>query len=160
MKAGTTTLMAWHYTTADRLPSIQSSGLLLPATAGIAATERPVTWFSLHPHFEPTALKGLIDPATGRRRTATFEEMLALCGGLARFGMPARALLTGDALRRKARISSAAWRQLCVAGTKCGASPAQWFGFVGPVEVARCTVQHLKPTANAWQAQCMEGGRP
>ena len=89
-RAALSPLMAWHYTTADRLQGIQSTGLLLPATAGVPATERPVAWFSLHSRFEPTAAKGLIDATTGQRRTATLAEMLALCGGLVRLGMPAR----------------------------------------------------------------------
>ena len=157
-RAAPSPLMAWHYTTADRLQGIQSTGLLLPATAGVPATERPVAWFSLHPRFEPTAAKGLIDATTGQRRTATLAEMLAQGGGLVRLGMPARELLSGDALRRKARISNATWRQLCAAAVQCGSSPQHWFGFVGAVEMDRCTVQHMDPATSAWDVQRTEGG--
>lgn len=156
-RAAPAPLMAWHYTTADRLQGIQSTGLLLPATAGVPATERPVAWFSLHPRFEPTAAKGLID-STGQRRAATMAEMLALGGGLVRLGVPARELLSGEVLRRKARISNAAWRQLCAAAAQCGANPHHWFGFVGAVELDRCTVQHLSPATSAWEVQRTEGG--
>ena len=157
MKTKAITLMAWHYTTADRFHGIQSKGRILAATAGIPATERPVTWFSVHPRFEPTATKGLIDAITGQHRTATMAEMVELGGGLVRLGLPARELLTGQALRRQARISNSAWAGLCFAAAQCGAQPTQWFGAVGPVELERCTVEHFNPHANAWQAR-NEGG--
>ena len=158
MSAPTTTLLAWHYSTADRLQSIQRSGLILPASAGIPATERPVAWFSLHPRFEPTAAKGLVDRATGKRRTATIAEMIDIGSGLVRFGIPARELLTGEALRRKARISNAAWRQLCASGIQCGANPSHWFGLIGPMELARCDVQHFDPSTGTWASAANKEG--
>lgn len=152
----TTPLMAWHYTTADCLQGIEASSIIRPAIAGIPLSERPVAWFSLNQRFEPTAAKGLIDPVTRVQRSATIAEMMEFCGGLVRLGVPVRELLTGEALRRKARISNSTWRQLCAAGAACGASPSQWFGFVGSVELARCTVQHLDPSTNTWGAMCAD----
>ena len=62
MSAPANTLLAWHYSTADRLQSIQRSGLILPASAGIPATERPVSWFSLHPLSQPPPKDWLTAP--------------------------------------------------------------------------------------------------
>jgi hypothetical protein len=156
MKAKTITLMAWHYTTTERFNGIHATGLIFPATAGVPANERPVCWFSVNQQFEPTAAKGLVDGATGKRRTATTAEMVEFAGGLVRLGMPARELLTGEALRRKARISNSAWAGLCRAAAQCGAVPVQWFGAVGDVELTQCTVEHFDPKTSAWQPQ--EGG--
>lgn len=144
-------LMAWHYTTGQKVPGIASAGFIYPADTLLAPNERPVAWFSLNPDFEPTAAKGLIDPQTGIRRTATVVEMFNLCGGLYRFGVPARGLLTGDALRLKARIPAHVWKGLILAGMESGADPKQWFGFVGAVELARCLVQRLNPETGAWE---------
>lgn len=144
-------MMAWHYTTSTNLEGIQRDGWIRPATSGVPASERPVTWFSVHLRFEPTAAKGLID-STGLRRNATIAEMIQFCGGLARLGVPARELLTGEALRRKARISNPQWRGLCSAAAIAGANPAHWFGIVGPVELGRCTVQRWNASTDTWEA--------
>lgn len=144
-------LMVWHYTTGDKARGITSTGFIYPATAFLAPSERPVTWFSLHPFFEPTAVKGIIDPATGVRRDATIAEMIDLCGGLVRFGIPVKGLLAGEELRRKAKIPHATWKILVRAGVSTGANPVHWFGVVGAVELSRCTVQRLNPATNAWE---------
>jgi hypothetical protein len=151
MKTETVTLMAWHYTTANRFESIKAMGLIQPATAGVPDSERPVCWFSVNQHFEPTAAKGLIDPITGQRRTATIAEMVDLAGGLVRLGMPARELLTGETLRRKARISNSAWAALCHSAAQCGAMPSQWFGCVGAVELTRCAIEKFNPITGDWE---------
>lgn len=61
-------------------------GVIRPATACIPANERPIVWFSTHPHWEPTATKAI---RFGDRtiRKATFEEMARLAGGRARIGV-------------------------------------------------------------------------
>lgn len=141
-------LLAWHYTTGEKFEGIKRSGYIHPATANVPEHERPVVWFSLNQHFEETARKGIIDPATGQRRWATLAEMRELCGGLVRIGVPAHSLLTGEALRRKARMSSAVWRSLVKVGTEQGADPAQWFGIAGAVDLALCAVQQMDKSGN------------
>jgi hypothetical protein len=158
MKTKAVTLMAWHYTTAERFHSIKGMGLILPATAGVPVNERPVCWFSVHQHFEPTAAKELIDPVTGKRRTATITDMVNRAGGLVRLGRPARELLTGEALRRKAQISGSAWTGLCRAAAQCGANPNQWFGAVGQVDLAQCAIKHFDPKTSVWQASTQVKG--
>ncbi len=127
-------VLAWHYSTGEKFMSIMTSGLLLPATVGVIPPECPVVWFSLVQDFEPTALKGIVAP-DGSRRMATLKEMRELAGGLVRFGIAPRALLTGEALRRKARINRATWAGLCAAGRKAGADPGMWFGVCEPLDV-------------------------
>lgn len=145
-------LIAWHYTTGQKVRGITFAGFIQPADKFLAPQERPVAWFSLHPHFELTAAKGLIDPRTGSHRAATIGEMAEMANGVYRFGLPARELLTGEALRLKARIPGATWKSLMSSGLKAGADPHQWFGYVGPVEVGRCTVQRLNLAENVWEA--------
>lgn len=157
MKTKAITLMAWHYTTTDRFKSIEAMGLIHPATAGVPENERPVCWFSVNQFFEPTAAKGVIDAATGQRRTATIAEMVEGAGGLVRLGMPARELLTGETLRRKARISNRTWATLSHAATQCGAMPSQWFGWIGAVDITRCTIEHFNPVTSAWIAPRIGG---
>lgn len=147
-------LMAWHYTTKENFKGICRAGYIHPATAHVPEHERPVVWFSLNPHFEETARKGKIDPETRELGRCTLAEMRELCGGLVRLGLPARSLLTGEALRRKARISSAMWRSLVHHGIKQGADPTEWFGIAGAVELALCEVQQMD---DAGQWSPMEG---
>lgn len=47
--------MAWHYTTGIAAVDIMRSVTIRPATGGIAATEKPVVWFSTNPHWEHAA---------------------------------------------------------------------------------------------------------
>ncbi len=148
-------LMAWHYTTGEKFTGILRAGYIHPATANIPEHERSVVWFSLNQHFEETARKGKIDPVTREFGRATLAEMRELCGGLVRLGLPARSLLTGEALRRKARISSDMWRSLVKIGIQQGADPAEWFGIAGAVELALCEVQRMD---DAGQWAPMEGG--
>lgn len=133
-------LLAWHYTTNDRFEGIKALGLLMPATAGVIAPERPVVWFSLAQGIEPTALKGILTPE-GKRRTATAQEMREACGGLVRLGIAPRELLTGETLRHKARINRTTWRALCDAGRRVGADPSQWFGIPEALPLARLVVE-------------------
>lgn len=80
----------WHYTTLDRYTLIYRDRLITPATAFVIAPERPAVWFSCHPHWEPTANKGIME---GRLvRTATMDEMEEAGGGLVRIGVERRYL--------------------------------------------------------------------
>ena len=72
-----TSLRLFHYTMASRLEQILETRQILPATCYVPVHERPTVWLSLHPRWEPTATKGILD-ANGTRRTATFAEMIAL----------------------------------------------------------------------------------
>lgn len=144
-------VIAWHYTTTAGFESIAASGFLWPATAGIVPSERPVAWFSLHPKFEPTAFKATLDPSSGKRRRLTWEEMRGL--GPYRLGLKPRQLLCGDTLRRAARISTREWRVLRDEGFAQGANPDDWFGHVGPVPLARLTVQVLGRGC-VWNTAC------
>lgn len=149
-------MMVWHYTTGEKARGIAEAGMIYPAAGCLTPGERPVTWFSLHQFFEPTATKGLLDPSTGRIRQATIAEMIDLCGGLFRYGIPIKGLLGGEALRHKAKIPHAMWKGLVRAGAIAGANSADWFSVIGPVDLARCTVQQLNPASNTWEAAVMD----
>lgn len=133
--------LAWHYTTADRARQIIDSGFIRPATAGVPAHESPVVWFSLNQRYEPTAAKLFTPTAGGKPRIASMAQMVALCGGLARFGVPAAQLLTPKELRLQANIQRDMWRLLVAAGRRQGADAELWRGALAPVPAANCIVQ-------------------
>lgn len=68
----------FHYTTASRLRKICGTDEIRQATAHVPPNERPAAWFSFRETFEPSALKGLVDPKTGRVRTASFDELVEI----------------------------------------------------------------------------------
>lgn len=145
--------MAWHYTTGEKFALIRRDGLLLQATAGVFPPERPVIWFSLNQHFEPTALKGIIK--NGVQVTATLDEMRQLAGGVVRFGIEPSKLLHVVALQRKARINAGTWRSLCAAAKEMGADPGLWFGCLEPIPVSGLVVEVME---GAQWVRVQEGG--
>ncbi|QTD44221.1 hypothetical protein [Ottowia testudinis] len=141
--------MAWHYTTGDKFKHIAACGYLMPTAVGIPAGERPLLWFSLHPRFEPTARKGILD-ADGVQRAATLTEMMTHAGGLVRFGVPPRGLLTGQTLRRAARIKREDWAMLDKTARDAGANSAQWFGSLDPIAISACAVEVMNDS-HEWE---------
>ena len=77
--------LVWHYSKVIHLSEIMKSGKLLPATAGVPASEKPVLWFSSSPVYPPSACMGTFDPVTGQARTMSVVETAASCGGVIRF---------------------------------------------------------------------------
>lgn len=140
---------AWHYTRGEHLLSILVTGQLNPATKHISPHEKPAVWFSLSPEFEPTALPGIVSSA-GRRRTASVSEAFVHGRGLYRFGIDASLLLSGEELRRAARIPTAVWQRLCLAGRNAGADPRNWLGHIGPVLVSDLQLQRLTQVGGEW----------
>src|SRR2546427_770099 len=78
--------MKWHYTTGECFYLIIHEGIIRPATAFIPKGQRPITWFSSNPIWEPTACKGILVPE-GPMRAATFEEQVDYGMGLVRIGV-------------------------------------------------------------------------
>ncbi|MFL9670471.1 hypothetical protein WIX39_026310 [Variovorax sp. AB1(2024)] len=140
-------LLAWHYTIGALMPSIAAAGILKPATAGIPAHETPVVWFSTNQIYEPTASKGLIGK-DGSRRWATLQEMQEFGGGLYRLGIEPNRLLTGAALRLRARINRAEWARLCASAKEAHANPNDWFGHIGPMPIDDLLIQFMD--GNTW----------
>ena len=111
----------WHYTTAWKLDRILEAGVIRPATAGIAAGEQPVVWFSSRPTWEPTASKS---PAAGR-----LGEIFtaAAQGGLVRIAVsPETAPYGFSHLPLVARTPPSVCIRLCVSGLEMGADPDDW----------------------------------
>lgn len=133
-------VLAWHYTTREKFSLIKMAGVILPANAGIAEGERPVVWFSLDQHFEPTACKAITDGLG--TRMLTVEEMHKQCG-LVRFGIQPRRLLAGAELKRKARINNQTWRELVTSANEMGADSGLWFGTLEPLPVSWCVVHEM-----------------
>lgn len=141
-------MKAWHYTTGHKAEQIIASGMLMPASAYIGVSEKPVVWFSMDQRFEPTARKAVI--LDGALRTASLKEMIDHGGGLFRFGAPPRTLLCGEVLARKARINSATWAGLKRAGRSQGADPSLWFGHIGAMPIKGLTFERLDCPDGTW----------
>lgn len=123
----------YHYTTGECLTQILKCGEARAATTGIHAREVAVVWFSRCPTFEPTARKGLVEAATGRRKTATLQEMEDFAQGLFRIVVDEAILVRWPELARVARIPSGTVRKLESSARAAGSLPWQWAGSVRPV---------------------------
>lgn len=62
-----------------------------------------------------------------------------------RLGVPPRSLLSGETLRKQARISKDRWQALAQQAQACGATISEWYGSIDPVSASDCTIE-------AWQA--------
>ena len=75
----------WHYTVAvPTLLQIVASNKIRRTRTALREGERAAVWFSFRESWEPTATKGIVEPAGTKPRTATFTEMVARSGALLR----------------------------------------------------------------------------
>lgn len=112
--------VVWHYTAeSEKLASILRDGLLCPLAPGIGEREEPITWFSAHPKYEPSAIKMLCGPS-GTVRPMTLAEQIERFG-CARIGID--------------RAGAIPWARLVIV-TK--SSPTTQRALIRSVEVLRC----------------------
>lgn len=139
-------MIAWHYTTVDKFELIQQSGMLTPADIGVQPPELPIVWFSLATYFENSARKGISDTTGAGLRAATVEEMYELGNGLYRLGCPISKLLTGERLRKAAKMSMIQWKRLLKVAQHMKATPGDWWGLPGSnLEIAGLTIETMGP---------------
>jgi hypothetical protein len=134
--------MAWHYTTGTAAVGIMRDFTIRPATAGIAATEEAVVWFSTNPHWEHSANKSLKGPG-GRVRRLGFADTVSVGRGAGRFGMPVEKLTPWPAIAQAAHIAPAMARALEKAAVVMGADAREWYGILGSVGTANCVFEYL-----------------
>jgi hypothetical protein len=136
-------LLACHYTLGTSLLGILKNGHILPAEqADTPVIECPLAWFSLSQQHDPSALKQLA--LNGVPQAPTLEVMRQLGNGVYRLGLPPRALLGGEALRRQARVSKERWQALLKQAKACGADASQWYASVDPVPASDCVIEALQ----------------
>jgi len=136
-------LLAWHYTLGTSLLGILKNGHILPAEQpDTPVIECPLAWFSLSQQHDPSALKRLV--LNGVPQAPTLQTMRQLGNGVYRLGLPPRALLGGEALRRQARISKERWAALLKQAQACGADASQWYASVDPVPASDCVIEVLQ----------------
>ena len=135
--------VVWHYSKGVHLQVIAAHGLLMPADLDVKPPERPILWFSANEYWEPTASPGRV--SAGQPLSA--RETAELCGGLVRFGCRTTRLLTGEALRRKARMDRKLWDSLVAVGREQGADPTDWWGTTRPIAIGDLTVEVMN---SAW----------
>lgn len=139
-------MIAWHYTTGEKFELIQQSGMLLPADIGVEPPELPIVWFSLAPYYENSARKGIPDESGQAYRAATVEEMYELGDGLYRFGCPISKLLTGERLRKAAKMSMIQWKRLLKMAQHMKATPGDWWGLPGGnLEITGLRIEKMGP---------------
>lgn len=137
-------MLAWHYTLGRHLLPILENGHLLPHDQpDTPAVECPVLWFSLNQRYEPSAAKRL--ELDGVPQPATLTVMRQLGNGVYRLGVPPRNLLTGEALRKHARISKDRWQALAQQAQACGAAISEWYGTIDPLPASECVIEVWQP---------------
>lgn len=119
-------LLAWHYTTGENFERIVTVGFLQPSAIDVQPSERPVLWFSLEQHWEPTACKAWDEG--GRLRLLTMEETRERGRGLVRFGVASERLTPWPRIRAIARIPPRIAQGLIRRAEEQGASPHFWLG--------------------------------
>lgn len=132
-------VLVWHYTTGQRAEQILQCGFIRGATVNVPLNERPAVWFSMNQVFELTAAK--TRRVDGVLMFLTIPEMAHYGNGLVRFGLSPRALLNGDNLRRRARISGSEWIRIQKIGTQRGADPHDWYGSIEVIDVSLCAFE-------------------
>lgn len=130
--------LVWHYTTGECFLQIVRMGRLLPTGIGSTPPEKPVLWFSNHPHFEPTAIKTVSH--LGEARQLSLQEMYEMGRGLVRFGYPTRRLLPWVKLRKKAKIPTQLWDPLERVARRQGGNPDDWWGTTQGLDVESLVV--------------------
>jgi hypothetical protein len=116
----------FHYTRIGNLKKIQAAGKIIQATTFVEPPEIPVVWFSYRQDWEPTATPGLIDAASGTRRSLTFEEF-ASRETPARIEIdPQAAPLSWRAWRKSSGVKSRTVKALEELALRQDASPADW----------------------------------
>lgn len=144
MKQDSAPLLAWHYTLGIHLLRILENGYILPHDQpDTPAVECPLAWFSLNQRYDPSAAKRL--EVNGVRQPPTLPVMHQFGNGVYRLGVPPRSLLSGETLRKQARISKDRWQALAQQAQACGAAISDWYGSIDPVSASDCTIE-------AWQA--------
>lgn len=140
--------LAWHYTKGVHFSKIVESGWLKPSAVMVRPPERPVLWFSLNQHFEPTARMCAIE--NGSHRTLSLDETFTAGGGMIRFGLSPHGLLSGDRLRKNAHIDRQMWSRLCACGIEQGADPALWFGTTKGIDISLTVIEVRESATGAW----------
>lgn len=143
----------YHYTVGDKVRQIQTEGFLRPSTAGVPYDEEPITWFSSHTFFEPTARKMFIRE-DGTSGILSVREMCELCNGVYRYGLRENdeelmiefGISGWDVIKVQARISKEQRRRLAISGRSQGARTSQWYGTIKdvvPIDRLRCEKLHF-----------------
>jgi len=144
MKQDSAPLLAWHYTLGSHLLRILENGHILPHDQpDTPAVECQLVWVSLNQRYEPSAAKRL--EVNGVAQPPTLEVMRQLGNGVYRLGVPPRSLLTGETLRKHARISKDRWQTLAQQAQACGAAISEWYGTIDPVPSSDCVIEVWQP---------------
>lgn len=140
--------VVYHYTTEVHLGRIYRSGFLRP-THFFAPDEKPLLWFSTHPHWEPSIVKAILQRPQNRVEELAFEQVRDLLGC-------ARFLFDAQDPRLMARLAAYAYAGMpkCIQhnldedGRLRGADPESWSAVGTPIALHDVRIQVLRD--NEW----------
>jgi len=148
---GELTELAYHYTTGELFVEICETNILDPFKTVTPPGEKPILWFSLHPHFEQTAAKAIYSDATPQIRTLSMDETKLLGNGLVRFAYPAKDLIRWPELGKQAGMTSKTIKQLEEIGRRQQSNPLNWMGSFEPIHFSELMdLQIMRVDSNEW----------
>lgn len=125
--------IVWHYTTGLYWEGINADGSINPATANIAAGERPVVWFSRAELWEPTATKAM-QLANGAVVRLPREQTHKKGDGLVRIGVSTSHVpLRWADFKERLVAPRSEIQRLEVSGRAQGSDPHEWHWRFEPV---------------------------
>lgn len=123
----------FHYTIIPKLPAIEETGAIIPATAGVPEDEKPIVWCSLNQEWEETANKMMADNH-GNLHSLTKRETHELGGGLARIEVdPKSCPLDWKTFKATSGVQPKMAAALYETAIKSRSRPGDWRGSYEPI---------------------------
>jgi len=146
--------IVWHYTTGDAFLGILRDGHIRASTGGQTPNEKPITWFSTEPLWEPTVYKKLMRP-DGTGEQLGMSGLLAHGFQLIRIGAPAGvAPLRWTDIKEQSGIPVHEQRWMARVSKDLGGNPSRWRGAWGAVQIVGqlAVIERFDTALNAWVA--------
>jgi hypothetical protein len=122
----------FHYTVRILLPEIETTGAIVPATAGVPGGERPIVWCSLNQEWEETANKTLTS-TVGQVWSLTKQETHEIAG-LARIEVDPKACpLDWESFKATSGIDPKAAQSLHWTAVQSQSQTSEWRGSYEPI---------------------------
>jgi len=148
---GELTELAYHYTTGELFVEICETNILDPFKTVTFSGEKPILWFSLHPHFEQTATKCTFSDETQTIRRLSMDETKLFGDGLVRFAYPAKNLIRWPEIGKQAGMTKKTIKQLENIGIMQQANPLNWMGSFEPIHLSQMMdLQIMRVDSNEW----------
>lgn len=138
--SGSSSPIAWHYTTGECFMSIASATFLIPSRLGLLLEEIPILLFSKNQNWEP-AFRNIVSGERGWSHRLKRQNAGRLGGGLFRLGYTSEYLIEWKRLSKLANIPYKASSVFEMIGRSYGAVPSDWMGTFDALPVDNLIVQ-------------------